>query len=68
MTKECPACGHVKGKEWEDGELVEVNEGGDEFVQIEGSFHREPTGYRSSGKVEVSLYGCPECGNVIFQD
>ena len=67
MIKECPACGHTKGKEWEDGDLVPVNPDGDDFIHIEGSFHVKE-GYYNEQTVEVNLYACPECNNVIFQD
>lgn len=67
-VRECPACGHTKGKEWNDGDLEEINTDADEFIHIEGSFHYEQEGgYRSTQKKEVDLYGCPECDNVIFE-
>ncbi len=64
---ECKACGHKKNKVWEGGDLVEEYPDNDEFIEIEGSFHTEPDGYRRSGKKEVDLYGCPECGTVLFR-
>lgn len=67
-VKECTACGHRKGKDWEGGDLVSINEDGEEFIEIEGSFHREVRKRRGTGKREVSLYACPKCDNVMFKD
>lgn len=69
ISTECPACGHLKGREMQDGEVVEINEEADDFITIEGSFHvNKSRRFRGGRKEEVTLLACSNCNNILLKE
>jgi hypothetical protein len=58
----CPACKYEKGWSWVNGEYVDVNLKGKDFVLITGTFSVLSSGHSE----EINLKACPECGCVVF--
>lgn len=67
----CPHCNYEQGYGWHNvngiESYTEVNQLGDKFKLIKGSFFAENEG-SFGGSHEVSLYGCPKCHIVILVD
>lgn len=63
----CEVCGYKQGYEYdENDDYKEVNPNGKKFIEVEGHFTIESSGYHG-GKNEVNLYACPKCKTVQME-
>ena len=64
----CAACKYEVEREWDSGVRLFVK-GDEDFLNIEGSFHRESE-HRDGGSYtkKVYIHACPKCGTLKIGD